>query len=115
MQVSRDRFISQFAISIMVRALKTWPRSTKRFPEHMPTAIYETIKGTNGQVSITSREFGVIVDPVLREIHQLTPFRTRPDHNVLTGLVYDALDAAGVEVTIGPPLAAWGHMYGAKR
>ena len=38
--------------------------------------------------------------PVIDEVFRLTPKGQRPDANFLAAKVYDALDAAGAEVTI---------------
>ncbi len=43
------------------------------------------------------------------ELHRITPRGTRPDADLVAGLVYDALGTAGVEVTIKPPLEAHGR------
>src|SRR5882757_937813 len=56
------------------------------------------------RIPTSSAAFGVIVDPVIAELHRRTPHGTRPDAKELTGLVYDALDRAGIEVTIKPPV-----------
>lgn len=114
MRISRERFIDQFAISIMVEALRVWPRSTKQFPDHMSRAIYDTICVSNGEIPISLQQFRANVEPIIRELHRTTPFRQRLDHNDLTVRVYDALSAAGVEVVIAPPLKAHGGAYGAK-
>jgi hypothetical protein len=43
----------------------------------------------------------VIVWPFIEELHRQGK-GARPEPGVLTGALYDALSAAGVEVTIGP-------------
>lgn len=67
-----------------------------------------------GQIPISPREFRRIVEPFIRELHQKTPFRKRPDHDTLTGLVYDALDQAGIEIGIGPPVRSRGGSFAAR-
>jgi len=114
MRVSRDRFVGQFSCSILVHSLSLWSRSTKRFPEHIPGSIYDTMRMCAGEIPISRDEFRRIVEPAIRELHQRTPFRQRPDHTALTGLVYDALDAAGVEIEIGPAVRSHGGAFGAN-
>jgi hypothetical protein len=54
-------------------------------------------------VNLTTYKFAVIARPVIDELYRITPKGQRPDANDLAGRLYDALDAAGAEVTIGPP------------
>ena len=62
-----------------------------------------------GEIAIaSSRVFADIVDPVIVELHRLTPKGQKPDAADLTGRVYDALAAAGVEVKIKPPVHSHG-------
>ena len=106
-QLSRDQFIAQFAISIGVHSLRVWQRRSKSPPTHVARSIHEVIEMTLGNIPIGSAAFGEIVAPVIAELHRRTPQGMRPDAQELTGLVYDALDRAGIEVTIDPP--RYGH------
>ena len=47
-----------------------------------------------------AHEFTELVRPVIDELFRLTPKGQRPDANFLAAKVYDALDAAGADVTI---------------
>jgi hypothetical protein len=103
--VTRERFIDQFAISIQVHCLPLWGKRSKEPPLHVSRSIYETIRMCAGEISLaSSAEFGEIVHPVIGELHGITPKGMRPDTHDLTGRVYDALDQAGAEVTIRPPV-----------
>jgi hypothetical protein len=46
---------------------------------------------------------------VIAELHRRTPSGARPEPKELTGLVYDALRTAGIEVTISPRYFGDGH------
>ena len=103
--VTRERFLDQFAISIQVQCLRLWGKRAKEPPLHVSCSIYETIRTCAGEIPLaSSAAFGEIVHPVIEELHRLTPKGMRPDPRELTGRVYDALDRAGVEVTIRPPV-----------
>lgn len=112
MRISRDRFIDQFAISIMVRSLRLWSRRSRAFPDHLPSSIYETLRVCMGVLPITAQEFHAIVEPPMLALHRSTEPGSRPDPKEVAGLVYDALDAAGIEVAIKPPVQS--HGGGAK-
>ena len=112
MQITRERFVDHFSHSLLVHTLGMWPRSTKRFPEHIARSIYETLQRCLGLIPIDAEEFTRIVEPCIRELHASTPFRKRPDFKLLTGLVYDALDRAGIEIGIGPPIRSHGGAAG---
>ena len=115
MRVSRERFIDHFAISIRIHALRGWPRRGKEPPDHLGRRLYDVICVTSGEIPIDAGAFGQIVKPVIHELHRLTPRGQRPDASDLTGRVYDALSAAGVEVTIRPPVRAHGQAIWARR
>jgi hypothetical protein len=44
----------------------------------------------------------MIAEPVIEDLHRATPKGERPESELVAGRLYDALDAAGVEVTITP-------------
>lgn len=48
----------------------------------------------------------MIARPVIDELFRLTPKGRRPDANNLAARLYDALDVAGAEVTIGKAAAS---------
>lgn len=102
--VTRERFVGHFKITLQVRCLSSWSRRQKDAPTFISQSIFDSINMCNGEIAIASaRAFADIVDPVIVELHRLTPKGQKPDAVDLTGRVYDALDAAGVEVKIKPP------------
>jgi hypothetical protein len=108
--VTRERFVGHFSITLQVKCLSMWSKRQKEAPTFLSQSIFDEITTCNGEIAIASaRAFADIVDPVIVELHRLTPKGLKPDAADLTARVYDALDAAGVEVTIGPPLEAHGH------
>jgi hypothetical protein len=62
-QITRDRFIDHFAISIGVHSLRLWHRRSKSPPLRVARSVYEVIVMAGGSIPITSGAFGVIVDP----------------------------------------------------
>jgi hypothetical protein len=110
MQITLEQFVEQFAISIGVHALKVWRRRSKSPPDLVGLYVYKTIFIANGEVPITSTEFCRIVEPVILELHQITPWGQRPGAIDLSARIYDALSVAGVEVTIRPPVRSHGGM-----
>ncbi len=106
--VTRDRFVGQFRYAIQVHCLSMWRKRQKRAPTFLSRSIFEAIHTCNGRIAIEPCAFARIVAPAIVELHRVTPQGTRPDPADLTGRLYDALDAAGVEVTIKPPLEAHG-------
>ena len=69
-------------------------------PYSVGRCCFEWIGVTNGSVTLKAHEFTELVRPVIDELFRLTPKGQRPDANFLAAKVYDALDAAGAEVTI---------------
>ena len=102
MQLTRDRFIGQFAIPFQVHCLRMWRRGIKEPPVHLPRCLYEWIEITNGTISIKLQDFHPIAEPIVRKLHRKDK-GARPDAYELAGVLYDALSASGVELTIGPP------------
>ena len=104
MQLRRDEFISQFAIPFHVHCLKLWSRRATAPPYSVARCCFDWIGITNGTVTLRAYDFAVIARPVIDELYRTTPKGKRPDANDLAAGLYDALDAAGAEVTIKPPL-----------
>jgi hypothetical protein len=104
MQLPRDEFISQFAIPFHLHCLKLWSRRAAAPHYSVARCCFEWIGSTNGTVSFRAHDFAVIARPVIDELYRITPKGQRPDANDLAARLYDALDAAGAEVTIKPPL-----------
>ena len=75
---------------------------------------FDWIGLTNGTVSLRAYDFAVIARPVIDELYRTTPKGKRPDANELAARLYDALDTAGAEVTIKPPLPP-GTKFGESR
>jgi hypothetical protein len=55
-------------------------------------------------VSLRAHDFAVIARPVIDELYRITPKGQRPDANDLAARLYDALNAAGADVAIKPPV-----------
>ena len=103
MKLRREQFIAQFAIPFHVHCLKLWSRRASSPPYSVARCCYEWIGSTNGNVNLKVYKFTALIRPVIDQLYQTTPYRQRPDANDLAAKVYDALDAAGQEVTIGRP------------
>jgi hypothetical protein len=71
--------------------------------------MYEAMRVNNGKFPIDARRFSELMWPMVVELHRTTPRERRPDPEVVAGLCWDALEAAGVEAEIGPPLQPHGH------
>jgi hypothetical protein len=108
MQFRRAEFIAQFAIPFHVHCLKLWSRRAAEPPYSVARCCFERIGTTNGVVNLKVHEFTGLVRPVIDDLYRSTPKGRRPDANDLAAKIYDALSAAGVEVTIGPPAGALG-------
>ncbi len=103
MELARTRFIEQFALTYEVQCLRNWPRRSKQAPTFLTPCLYEWIRTAGGRMKLAGPAFGELARPIIEELHRITPAGKRPDAKVLAGKVYDALDAAGIEVTILPP------------
>lgn len=102
MKLPRDTFINHFQSTLQVHCLKFWPMRSKAPPEILPGCLFEWIKTCNGRMDIDRFAFRRIVWPAIEELYRQGK-GARPTPGELTGALYDALSAAGVEVTIGPP------------
>jgi len=102
MELTRDRFIDQFAITFQVHCLRGWSTRHKSAPTHLATCFYEWIKTNGGLISLSAADFARIAEPVIEGLHRSTPKGHRPEADRLADLLYDALDAACVEVTVKP-------------
>lgn len=107
MNVPRDTFISHFQPTFQVHCLKFWPNNPKVPPEILPGCLFEWINTSNGRMDLDRLAFRMIVWPAIGELYRQGK-GARPTPTELTGAVYDALSAAGVEVTIGPALPGHG-------
>jgi hypothetical protein len=58
------------------------------------------IHTNRGELPMNSAGFAEIVHPVITELHKRTPKGERPTPHELAGLIYDALDRAGVDVKL---------------
>lgn len=102
--VTRDRFVEHFSVTLHVHCLRSWSRRQKEAPIFLSRSIFDWIRIANGAIAIASaHDFADIVDPVIVELHRVTPKGRKPDAADLAGRVWDALDAAGVEAWIKPP------------
>lgn len=114
MKITRERFVAHFAIAIDLRCLRKWDRRSKTAPDFLGRSIYETIRTTNGTISVEERPFSEIVNAAIRELYERMPRGTRPERYEFGDFIYDRLDRAGIDVEIGPPLAPHGCSYGSK-
>jgi len=83
MNLPRAAFDNHFSPVFQVHCLREWT------------------KIANGQTHIFPEDFHSIVWPVIERLHREGKGE-RPSPDELTGAVYDALSAAGVEIAIGP-------------
>ncbi|MDI1283811.1 MAG: hypothetical protein PSV46_05420 [Reyranella sp.] len=114
MDLSRDRFLDHFVIAFQVHCLKPWKKRAKEPPFHVSTTMYETIRMCGGRMPLKAREFSDLLQPLIEELHRRTPKGERPQPHDLAGGTYDALAAAGVEVTIKPPIHGHGCLSATK-
>ena len=103
MKLRREEFIAQFAIPFHVHCLKLWSRRAAAPPYFVARCCHEWIGATNGNVNLKVYQFTALVRPVIDELYRTTRKGQRPDANDLAARIYDALAAAGAEVTIGQP------------
>jgi len=102
MKLSRDQFVGQFGISFGVHCLRRWPIRRKAAPTHLLACFYESIRTNRGVISIGPADFAQVAQPVIEELHCTTPIGQRPDWKIMATRLYDALDQAGVEITLKP-------------
>jgi|LNAP01.1.fsa_nt_gb hypothetical protein len=102
MELSRDRFVDQFAITFGVHCLRHWSTRHKAAPTYLAPCFYGWIKTNGGLIGLSPAEFAEVAEPVIEDVHRLTPKGQRPDARLVAGRLYDALDAANVEVTLKP-------------
>ncbi len=108
MDLAREQFVEHFAIAYDVHCLRKWPkRGRKSAPTWLSSYLYKWTLTNNGQIDVDGPRFADIIDPLIEELHRTIPTGEGLDRKTVTGLIYDRLDAAGVTVRIGPPLA--GH------
>lgn len=109
MQISREHFIGQFWPPVQVHSLKLWRLRAKEPPDHLPRALYDALELCGGIIPIDVLQFRAILQPVIAELHRTIPKGQRPEVRHLLGRVYDALDQAGVDIGIRPPLQPRGR------
>jgi hypothetical protein len=110
MKLSRDQFLDRFAISIGVHSIPLWSRRSKEPPLHVSRSVWEVVNVNGGKLPLpNSAAFAEIVHPVIRELHARLPTGERPSPRELSELIYEALDRAGIEVILRPPLTAGGR------
>jgi len=102
MELTRNQFVEQFAISFGVHCLRGWSMRRRDAPIHLTTCFYEWIQTCGGKVAISGADFTTLAEPVIEELHRATPKGQRPDANLVASRLYDALDGAGVEITLKP-------------
>jgi hypothetical protein len=102
MELTKDRFIEQFALTFGVHCLRHWSTRLKVAPTYLTTCFYGWIKTNGGQMTLSPVEFAELAEPVIEEVHRNTPKGQRPDAKLVAGRLYDALNAAKVEVALKP-------------
>ncbi|SEP41586.1 hypothetical protein SAMN02990966_05939 [Rhodospirillales bacterium URHD0017] len=102
MTLSRQGFIDQFAISFGVHCLRRWPKQRTAAPTHLTTCLHEWIGANGGSMAIAAADFARIAAPVIEAMHRTTAKGERPGWEALAGALYDALDQAGVDITLKP-------------
>jgi hypothetical protein len=102
MQLSRSAFVEHFAIVIAAQCLKRWPKRQRLAPTWMSGCFYQWMRISAGEIDASAERFAELIDPVLEELHQTTPRGQTPEREIVAGMIYDRLAAAGVEVRIRP-------------
>ena len=113
--LTRDRFVGHFRYAIQFHCLPMWRKRQKEAPTFLSASIFESMRTCAGEIPLELHAFARIVAPAIVELHRITPKGLKPDPADFTGRLYDALDAAGVEVGIGPPLEAHGAPGDSRR
>lgn len=102
MKLSRETFVSHFTPVFQVHCLKHWRQGSKEPPETLSRALHEWIGTANGRMDLDLSAFRRIVEPFIAALHRRQK-GVRPEPAAFTAALYDALRAAGVDVTLGPP------------
>jgi hypothetical protein len=104
MLLSREKFIDQFwpAVKVHVIMRGWWTRRIAP-PTHCTTTMYECMRTSGAEWSITSRRFSEIVEPIVIELYTADRKR-KPDAGLLLERVYAALTEYQAFVSIRPPL-----------
>ena len=96
----RDDFIGQFALTLNVQCLRSWPKRRHEAPLFLSAGLREWIHVAGGRMKIADADFAALAQTVIVDMHRTTPKGQRPDPDLVTGRLYDALDRAGVAVTL---------------
>jgi hypothetical protein len=102
MTLNRDQFVDQFGISFGVHCLRRWPTRRKAAPTHLTACFYQTIRTNRGVISIGPADFARLAQPVIADLYRAIPIGERPEWKDMAARLYDALDQAGVEITLKP-------------
>jgi hypothetical protein len=100
MEMTRDRFVAQFAIAFHVHCLKMWRTRRREAPTFITTCLHEWIRVAGGRMALEGADFSALARPVVEELHRRLAKEERPNADLLAGLIYDMLEQAGVEVTL---------------
>jgi len=100
LDLSRDCFVDQFAITFGVHCLRGWSRRRNDPPTYLTACFYEWIRISGGRISLSAAEFADLATPVIEEAHRSTPKGQRPDAVFVATPFYEALAVANVEVTL---------------
>ena len=96
----RDDIIGQFALTLNVQCLRSWPKRRNEAPLFLSAGLREWIHVAGGRMKIADADFAALAQTVIVDMHRTTPKGQRPDPDLFTGRLYDALDRAGVAVTL---------------
>ena len=66
----------------------------------LSAGLREWIHVAGGRMKIADADFAALAQTVIVDMHRTTPKGQRPDPDLFTGRLYDALDRAGVAVTL---------------
>jgi Holliday junction resolvase RusA-like endonuclease len=95
----RDDFIGQFALTLNVQCLRSWPKRRNEAPLFLSACLREWIAVAGGRMKIAEADFTALAQAVIADMYRTTPKGQRPDADAFAGRLYDALSHAGVAVT----------------
>jgi hypothetical protein len=104
MELTRRKFVDHFQLVLDAQCFWKWPRRLRSVPKWLSGCFYEWIMRSAGTIDATPQQFAELIDPLLKELHATMSKDLDLDPKALTGLIYDRLEAGGVEVRIGQPL-----------
>jgi hypothetical protein len=67
MELSRDRFVDQFAITFGVHCLRHWSTRHKAAPTYLAPCFYGWIKTNGGLIGLSAAEFAEVAEPIIED------------------------------------------------